>query len=319
MSPKAPYSHDNFFKDLMRDPQNLRDFIRGFLPTAISANIDLDTIDYKDREQTTKRKRKFHLDLALTCKLKDQDAEIYLVFEHKSSPEKITLVQILTYCTAVWEHNILIEKRAPVPIIPIVFYHGKERFKLPRQFGDYFTVPDDLKDYMVDFRYALFDASTLNEHQISQKSYNNLYLAAALLAMQGVFRDLPELTPALQSMLKLPDGRRIMILEYLLENKDDDPDTFIEMVNQLGGDDMSSIAQQLEKRGEMRGRQMGRQEGRREEARATLRAQMKRKFQQIPELVDKRIDCASHAELQKYLENILDAGSPEETIGITTS
>jgi len=311
MSPKAPYSHDNFFKDLMRDPQNLRDFIRGFLPTAISANIDLDTIDYKDREQTTKRKRKFHLDLALTCKLKDQDAEIYLVFEHKSSPEKITLVQILTYCTAVWEHNILIEKRAPVPIIPIVFYYGKERFKLPRQFSDYFTVPDDLKEYMVDFRYALFDAGTLNEHQISQKSYNNLYLAAALLAMQGVFRDLPELTPALQSMLKLPDGRRIMILEYLLENKDDDPDTFIEMVNQLGGDDMSSIAQQL--------RQEGRQEGRREEACATLRAQMKRKFQQIPELVDKRIDRASHAELQKYLENILDAGSPEETIGITTS
>ncbi len=202
-----------------------------------------------------------------------------------------------------------------MPIIPIVFYHGKERFKLPRQFGDYFTVPDDLKDYMVDFRYALFDASTLNEHQISQKSYTNLYLAAALLAMQGVFRDLPELTPALQSMLKLPDGRRIMILEYLLENKEDDPDTFIEMVNQLGGDDMSSIAQQLEKRGEVRGRQMGRQE----EARATLRAQMKRKFQQIPELVDKRIDRASHAELQKYLENILDAGSPEETIGITTS
>ena len=315
MSPKAPYSHDNFFKDLMRDPQNLRDFIRGFLPTAISANIDLDTIDYKDREQTTKRKRKFHLDLALTCKLKDQDAEIYLVFEHKSSPEKITLVQILTYCTAVWEHNILIEKRDPVPIIPSVFYHGKGRFKLPRQFSDYFTVPDDLKEYMVDFRYALFDASTLNEHQISQKSYNNLYLAAALLAMQGVFRDLPELTPALQSMLKLPDGRRIMILEYLLENKDDDPDTFIEMVNQLGGDDMSSIAQQLRQEG----RQEGRREGRREEACATLRAQMKRKFQQIPELVDKRIDRASHAELQKYLENILDAGSPEETIGITTS
>ena len=120
-------------------------------------------------------------------------------------------------------------------------------------------------------------------------------------------------------MLKLPDGRRIMILEYLLENKEDDPDTFIEMVNQLGGDDMSSIAQQLEKRGEVRGRQMGRQEGRQEEARATLRAQMKRKFQQIPELVDKRIDRANHAELQKYLENILDAGSPEETIGITTS
>jgi len=56
--------------------------------------------------------------------------------------------------------------------------------------------------------------------------------------------------------------------------------------------------------------------GRREEA-PTLRAQMKRTFQQIPELVDKRIDSASHAELQKYLENILNAVSLEETIGIT--
>jgi hypothetical protein len=50
----------------MSDPQNVRDFIRGFLPTTISANIDLATIDYKDREQTTRRKRTFLLNLALT-------------------------------------------------------------------------------------------------------------------------------------------------------------------------------------------------------------------------------------------------------------
>ncbi|WP_446012129.1 Rpn family recombination-promoting nuclease/putative transposase, partial [Candidatus Electrothrix sp.] len=55
MSPKTTNSHDTFFKQLMSDPQNVRDFIRGFLPTAISENIDLATIDYKDREQTTKR------------------------------------------------------------------------------------------------------------------------------------------------------------------------------------------------------------------------------------------------------------------------
>ena len=306
MSSKAPNTHDSFFKQLMSDPQNVRDFIRGFLPEAISANIDLASIGYKDREQTTKRKRKFHLDLALTCRLKDQAAEIYLVFEHKSAPEKITLVQILTYCAAVWEHNILTEKRAPVPIIPIVFYHGKSPFKLPQQFRDYFTVPEDLKDYMVDFRYALFNTNTLDEHQISQKSYENLYLAASLLAMQGIFRTLPELAPALQSLLKLGEGRRILIIEYILDNKDEDPDTFIEMLNQLGGDDMPSIAQKL------------RQEGRQEEARATLRTLMKRKFHHIPELVDKRIDRANYAELQTYLGNILDAVSPEETLGITT-
>ncbi len=74
MSPKAANSHDTFFKQLMSGPQNVRDFIRCFLPTTISANIDLASIDYKDREQTTRRKRKFHLDLALTCQLKGHGA-----------------------------------------------------------------------------------------------------------------------------------------------------------------------------------------------------------------------------------------------------
>jgi predicted transposase/invertase (TIGR01784 family) len=142
--------HDEFFKQVMSNPRNVRDFIRGFLPEAISCNIDLESIGYKDREKNTKRKRKFHLDMALTCKLSGQDAEIYIVLEHKSKADKITLVQILTYCAAVWEHNILQEKRSPVPIIPIVFYHGKEPFKLPEQFGDYFTVPDSLAEYMVN-------------------------------------------------------------------------------------------------------------------------------------------------------------------------
>ena len=68
----------------MSDPQNVRDFIRGFLPSEISTQIDLDTIKHKDREQLTKKNRRLHLDLAITCKLSGKDAEIYIIFEHKS-------------------------------------------------------------------------------------------------------------------------------------------------------------------------------------------------------------------------------------------
>jgi len=212
--------HDTFFKKLMSDPQNVRDFISGFLPSEIANNIDLDTIKHKDREQLTKKNRRLHLDLAITCKLSGKDAEIYIIFEHKSMLDKLTLVQILTYCAALWEHNILNEKRPPVPVIPVVFYHGKDKFDLPNRFGNYFAVDESLKGYMVDFGYALFNTADFAEDEIAQKSYNNLYLGASLMALKRIFDSLPEMEITLRHILQLDATKRLRIFEYLVTSKD---------------------------------------------------------------------------------------------------
>ncbi|WP_027389146.1 hypothetical protein [Chrysiogenes arsenatis] len=142
------------------------------------------------------------------------------------------------------------------------------------------------------------------------------------MAMRGIFTELSKLEPTLRHIFKLEDGHRILILEYLLEGKEDDPDTFIDLMTQLGGDTMPSIAEQLERRGEQRGIMLGRQEGRQQgitlgreqEARATLRSLLRKKFKHILPDIEKKIDQASYEELQRYLENILDAKSPAETV-----
>jgi predicted transposase/invertase (TIGR01784 family) len=249
--------HDKFFKKLMSDPQNVRDFISGFLPPELSTQIDLDTLKHKDREQLTKKNRQFHLDLVLTCQLAGQEAEIYLVFEHKSAFDKLTLVQILTYCAALWEQNILTEKRAPVPVIPVVFYHGKEAFVIPKRFGHYFDVDDSLKGYMVDFGYAIFNTADIAEDEIAGRSYDNLYLAASLMAFKRIFDSLQDMEVTLRHVMQLDETSRFLIFEYLVTSKDVKSDEFEQAIRRIGGNDMPTIAEQWIEQGRLEGELKG--------------------------------------------------------------
>lgn len=42
------HPHDSFFKNLMSNPQNVRDFIRAFLPDEIVKNLDLENLKIID-------------------------------------------------------------------------------------------------------------------------------------------------------------------------------------------------------------------------------------------------------------------------------
>ena len=57
-----------------------------------------------------------------------QKAFIFLILEHKSQKDEAVLVQLLRYQILLYSH--LVEQNHPVvPIIPILFYHGKEAWK----------------------------------------------------------------------------------------------------------------------------------------------------------------------------------------------
>ena len=185
MNIKRP--HDSFFKKLMSDPDAVRHFLKGFLPVSISRKLDYDSLKVIDTEKTGRKYKKFYLDLSVECRLSGSESEIYIVFEHKSYPDKLTLIQILNYCAVVWETNI--RNREPLrPIIPVVFYHGRRKFNLPTDFSDYFDVDDTIREYLVDFSIVLFDTNQHTDDDIL-KSSGDLYLAASLLAMKHIFKD----------------------------------------------------------------------------------------------------------------------------------
>jgi len=167
----AEKPHDRLFKLLLSDPQNLKDFIRLFLPKSLVKHLDLNSLKPIPPEKMvlSKRKRKI-LDFVVEVKLKSQKnpIHIYLLFEHKSKPDKYTFVQIIHYIAALWEENVRKGEKL-IPVVAIIFYHGRGKWDFPFRFGEYFDVPEEIKKYLIDFEYILFNTEEVGDEELLRK------------------------------------------------------------------------------------------------------------------------------------------------------
>ena len=66
------HPHDSFFKHLMSNPKNVRDFIRAFLPSEIVKDLDLENLKIIDTEKIDKKYKQYYLDISVSCNLKKQ-------------------------------------------------------------------------------------------------------------------------------------------------------------------------------------------------------------------------------------------------------
>ena len=277
MNLKRP--HDSFFKQLMSDPEMVKEFLRGFLPVDLSSRLEYDTVKIIDTEKTDKKYRKFHLDLSVECMVSGCASEIYIVFEHKSYPDKFTLIQILNYMAVVWE--TCLKNKEPIrPIIPLVFYHGNRPFDLPTEFHEYFSTEEWLKRYLLNFRIVLFDTTRVTDDEILKTS-NDLYLTASLLLMKHIFDDLKGLRPVFKHLMQLDQDRLFMVLQYVIMSKDMKEDELEEILKETGGETMPSLAQ--------RWLEQGIQQGMLRDAQEMVLDALDAKFGRCPEHLKKKI------------------------------
>ncbi len=254
--------HDTFFKQLMSDPAILRDFLKLVLPKDVLTNLDLSSLEIIDTEKSDRKYKKYYLDISAQCKLGDKDGELYLIFEHKSYSDKLTLVQILNYMAVVFEQDIVSGKN-PRPILPIVFYHGETEFSLPTRFGDYFEVSEDLKKYLLDFKVFLFDTCAYDNEDLL-KFTENMYLAAGLLLLKNIFKDLKELKPVLKQILKVRIDNVEYLLNYIVMAKEIEEEEFEQVLKEIGGEFMPTLAQKWLEQGKKQGLQIGLEQGKKQ-------------------------------------------------------
>ena len=98
------------------------------LATNLAFKIDDKNSKNFPTEKENKKHKKYYLDLSVDCQIKESKSKIYIIFEHKSYKDKLTLIQILSYCLVMWEKEINDNKKNLTPIIPFIFYHGKSKF-----------------------------------------------------------------------------------------------------------------------------------------------------------------------------------------------
>ncbi len=179
--------HDKLFKEVMGDIETAKSFIQHYLPPKIVRLIDPESIAIETDSYLEKDLSEYFFDLLFRVKMQQEEAYVYLLFKHKSRVDKHVNLQLLGYMTSIWKKSV----PRPLPVIlPVVFYQGREKWEAPQwfsnRFSNYDRMGEDLKDYIPDYKYELFEISSLRDEEVKGAKRLRIYLdVLRLRALRG--------------------------------------------------------------------------------------------------------------------------------------
>ena len=157
--------HDRLFKTVFSIKREAINFIKSFVNPKIVDGIDLRTFKEEPTSHVPEELQETVSDVVYSCKFKGTAIKICFLFEHKSYPVPYPHLQLLRYLLNCWEKD-LAQKQPLRPVVPIILYHGKERWET-KQLSDYFGLPDNtLLPYFPNFEYILTDLSKFSDEDI---------------------------------------------------------------------------------------------------------------------------------------------------------
>ena len=304
--------HYAYFQKIFRDRENANALLRDNLPQDIVTLFGSGLP--KEMPGTFVDERLAHhlSDILFQVKFKNgSDAYIYALVEHKSSPDALAPLQLLRYMTRIWTDWTKDKKNngksLPV-IIPLLFYHGQRRWKIPTSFAPLFgDLPENLQPYIPDFSHELTDLGEVDDQNLS----TNRRLAALLRPMKYIFTT--EIMLHLKSkddeLLKLEQMDIVAWMTYILKVRTDiereDIKSVMEHLPALAKEEiMAGLAQEFRDEWYDKGITDG-------EGKLLIRL-LEQRFGSISDEVRDRVVKADAAKVELWGDRILDASSLDD-------
>lgn len=188
------------------------------MPRDVFERLDLGTLVRETDSFIDEQLSEHFADLLFSVQYGKKPLRIALLLEHKSYPVRYPHLQLNQYLLNYWTHQIR-QKQRPVPIIPIVVYHGRTRWN-QRPFAAYFTEADtSLHRFLPAFDYLLFDLSTVQTGDLMPLKTSFGKLTAKLLknirhkhALQRMFVEYASL---IRQLLDEPEGQQFLGTAYI--------------------------------------------------------------------------------------------------------
>jgi hypothetical protein len=194
MGPSSWTPHDRLFKEIFGRRREAKALLRTALPASVVAQIDLRTLrpvrgrlmDAAFRERPT--------DLLFTARRRGRaPALIYLLFEHKSTLERLLPLQLLIYVARILDAWARTHRGGALPfVIPVVLYHGER--PMPEIVGLHDLLDTDadgaplLVPWMPSYRVPVFDLNRVDVAELVEHVGPLSPLGAAALALMKTIR-----------------------------------------------------------------------------------------------------------------------------------
>jgi len=268
---KIASPHDKLFREIWSDIAAAKDFLANYLPAGILKLIDLNSLEIKKDTFIEKELEDYFADILYRVNLAGDTGYIYLLFEHKSWEEKWIHLQLLSYMLKIWQLHRKQGKGDKLPIIiPLVLYHGRQRWGVDVRFLECFYGPTEiLSEYIPDFRYILYDLSRYSDEEIRGAVIPKVALLLFKYVFDPDFRNrLPYIFSLMRDLSHPKTGLQYLetLLRYLFSTLEDIDLLEIkgmvekEITEEQGGFIMT-LAEKLRNEGKEQGMQQGMQQG----------------------------------------------------------
>lgn len=203
--------HDVFVRRILSRKSEAVSLIENYLPPEIVEKIELESLKLTQESFIDENLRSHHTDLLFRASLKNGEISfIYLLLEHKSSPDKTIAFQLLRYMMQIWEKSL---KTASFPlIIPLVLYHGKARWRVNRNFANLIKEKDSIfEKFVPHFEYYLLDLSAFPDAELK----GSIALQVFFTALKHVFDKDLGANKLLEILLLLKKMQEQTVLEFI--------------------------------------------------------------------------------------------------------
>ncbi len=321
---KIQNPHDKFFKETFSKIEVARDFMNNYLPQSIINIVDLNTLEPQKDGFINEELQEVFSDMLFRVNINKREGYIYFLFEHKSYTSRNISFQLLKYMLEIWEAKVKKENCSELPIIiPLVIYHGSDEWNIKTTLGEmikgYKELPEDVKKYVPDYEYLLYDLSRYTNEEIK----GEVQLRILLTIFRDVFTKdnkaiIETVLRAAEHLGKLENQQTGIeyfetFMKYILNasrklTKEDVEDIIkkVEANYPEGSEVVMTLAEQFREEGELKGELKGELRGEIKALSKTAIRLLTKKFGKLPEEIKNKISKLDTDILEIIIDSIFD-------------
>lgn len=214
-----PHPHDRLFRESMQDIDIARKLSSLALPSNVQNHIDWKTLETVKESWVDEKLKEYRSDVIYRAKTLEKNQWVYLLFEHKSSPDKRIHFQLLHYIVEIWDHH---EKQHGIKglfplIIPIVICHCNGRpCNMDNSIKYNIAILEGTDHVIPDFHFFMLDLSLLKPEQIDDGSPSDAgtgKLKMLLLSLK--YSRSPEILSVLPQIIRISEEVEAEKYDYL--------------------------------------------------------------------------------------------------------